>query len=201
MTADHNISREPREQPERALITRAQKGDSAALNELVSRHKGLLHSVAWRYCNAATPMEDLVQEATAGFIRAVEKYDPARGATLSTFAWWLARDAAQRATRKRDPNVVPLTDAIAATHADKDAERDRLDVEYAFAVEQIREALTDRQLAIFEMYTELAKHGDEITRAEAATRIGVGRSTLFNELDALRETLIELGITPESLAA
>lgn len=185
-----------------SLIGRAQAGDLAALNALVSKYEGLIHSIAWDYHNAA-PMSDLLQEGRIAFLHAVERYDPARGARLSTFAWWLIRDGVQRVARKRDSNVVPLTDAIADTHADQRAERDFRDVEYAILVEQVRDApLTPRQRTIFEMYAQLcAEHGEEIARAEAANRIGVATSTLYNELVAIGGILIASGITPESLAA
>lgn len=198
MSVGRNDAREVDEGP---LISRAQAGDLDALAELVSRYEGLVRSIAWDYHDAA-PMADLVQEGTVGFLRAVERYDPTRGARLSTFAWWWVRDGVQRVVRKQDSNVVPLTDAIADTHADRNVERDFRDVEYALLVEQIRDApLTPRQRAVFEMYAELAKHGEEISRAEAANRIGVGTSTLYNELPAIGKILVGLGITPESLAA
>src|SRR5689334_20247056 len=59
---------------------------------MIERNLGLVQSVARSYSGRSVPFEDLVQEGTIGLIRAVEKFDHARGLKFSTYAvWWIRR--------------------------------------------------------------------------------------------------------------
>ena len=63
----------------------------AARNAAVESHMGLVKSIARLYAGCGLPFEDLVQEGSIGLIRAVERYDPTRGTSFSTYAVWLIR--------------------------------------------------------------------------------------------------------------
>ena len=56
----------------------------------------LVVSVARKYGRAQMPMLDLVQEGNTGLIRAVEKFDYAKGFKFSTYATWWVRQAISR---------------------------------------------------------------------------------------------------------
>lgn len=72
-------------------------GDKAAKNELIKRNLRLAMSIAERYTGLGVPYLDLIQEGNLGLIRAVEKFDPARGFKLSTYANWWITQAVRRA--------------------------------------------------------------------------------------------------------
>jgi RNA polymerase sigma-B factor len=53
---------------------------------MVSRHLGLARHLALRYCDGIEPLEDLMQVASLGLVKAVDRFDPARGVSFTTFA-------------------------------------------------------------------------------------------------------------------
>jgi len=55
-------------------------------SQLVSIHKPLVEHLARRFRNRGEPYDDLVQVATIGLIKAIDRYDPARGVEFSTYA-------------------------------------------------------------------------------------------------------------------
>jgi RNA polymerase sigma factor (sigma-70 family) len=73
----------------------AAEGDRA-MNEFVQANLRLVVSIARKYGRSAMPMLDLVQEGNTGLIRAVEKFDYAKGFKFSTYATWWVRQAITR---------------------------------------------------------------------------------------------------------
>lgn len=69
---------------------------SAARERLLMANTRLVVSVAKKYRNRGLPFIDLVQEGIIGLIRAIKKYDPARGTRFSTYATWWIRQAITR---------------------------------------------------------------------------------------------------------
>jgi RNA polymerase sigma-B factor len=56
------------------------------LDELVRRNQRLLHHLLKRFAYAQEPYEDLLQVANLGLLKAVQRFDPAKGRTFSTYA-------------------------------------------------------------------------------------------------------------------
>jgi RNA polymerase sigma-B factor len=56
------------------------------LDELVCRNQRLLHHLLKRFAYAQEPYEDLLQVANLGLLKAVQRFDPAKGRTFSTYA-------------------------------------------------------------------------------------------------------------------
>jgi RNA polymerase primary sigma factor len=68
-----------------------------AREELVRGNARLVISIAKRYQNLGLPLMDLIQEGNIGLLRAIDRFEPARGLRLSTYATWWVRQAINRA--------------------------------------------------------------------------------------------------------
>jgi RNA polymerase sigma-B factor len=72
---------------ERELFERVQHhGDLAARTELVERFLPLARKLARRYERASEPMEDLVQVASLGLLKAIDRFECERGDAFSSYA-------------------------------------------------------------------------------------------------------------------
>ena len=67
-----------------------------AMQRFIQANLRLVVSVARKYGRAQMPLLDLVQEGNTGLIRAVEKFDYAKGFKFSTYATWWVRQAISR---------------------------------------------------------------------------------------------------------
>lgn len=64
--------------------------DEAALHRLINAYMRLAISMAAKYRRYGAPMNDLIQEAGLGLMKAADKFDPDRGVRFSTYAvWWI----------------------------------------------------------------------------------------------------------------
>ncbi len=64
--------------------------DEQALHRLITAYMRLAISMAAKFKRYGAPMNDLVQEAGLGLMKAADKFDPDRGVRFSTYAvWWI----------------------------------------------------------------------------------------------------------------
>jgi RNA polymerase sigma-B factor len=72
---------------QRALLRALhERNDLAARDRLVEENLGLVRAIARRYAGRGEPLEDLVQVGTIGLIKAIDGFDPERGAELYRYA-------------------------------------------------------------------------------------------------------------------
>ena len=77
----------PARAAERELVLRYHRwGDLAAREELVKRFLPLARDLARRYTYTDEPFDDLLQVACIGLVKAIDRFDPDRGAKLSSYA-------------------------------------------------------------------------------------------------------------------
>ncbi|MCV2882678.1 RNA polymerase factor sigma-32 [Actibacterium sp. XHP0104] len=64
--------------------------DKQALDRLITAYMRLAISMAVKFRRYGAPMNDLVQEASLGLMKAADRFDPDRGVRFSTYAvWWI----------------------------------------------------------------------------------------------------------------
>jgi RNA polymerase sigma-32 factor len=64
--------------------------DEQALHRLITAYMRLAISMASKFKRYGAPMNDLIQEASLGLMKAADKFDPDRGVRFSTYAvWWI----------------------------------------------------------------------------------------------------------------
>jgi RNA polymerase primary sigma factor len=79
------------------LAERIKQGDEDARTLMITSNLRLVVTVARSYTNLGLPLLDLISEGNIGLVKAVERFDPAKGAKLSSYAVWWIRQAIKRA--------------------------------------------------------------------------------------------------------
>src|SRR5579875_3591685 len=76
----------PRHELRADFVTFVDTRDPALRDKLVSSYLGLAEYLARRFANRGEPLDDLVQVASLGLVKAVDRFDPERGVEFSTYA-------------------------------------------------------------------------------------------------------------------
>ena len=87
------------------LARRIQKGDEAAREHMIRANLRLVIKIAREYEDYGLPLLDLVNEGNIGLMRAVERFDPDRGAKLSTYAAWWIKQSIKRALSNQSKSI------------------------------------------------------------------------------------------------
>jgi RNA polymerase primary sigma factor len=98
------------------LAARIRAGDREARSKMIRANLRLVVKIAHDYANFGLPMPDLISEGNIGLIKAVERFDPAKGGKLSTYAAWWIKQSIKRALANQSKTIrlpVHLVDKIA----------------------------------------------------------------------------------------
>lgn len=82
---------------ERELALRRISGDEAARQRMITCNLRLVISIARRLTGLGLSLEDLIAEGNQGLMKAVDRFNPDAGASLSTYATWWIRQSIHRA--------------------------------------------------------------------------------------------------------
>jgi RNA polymerase primary sigma factor len=134
-------------QEEIDLAARIKRGDREAEMRMIKSNLRLVVKIAHDYANLGLPTSDLISEGNVGLMKAVERFDPAKGGKLSTYAAWWIKQAIKRALANQSKTI-------------------RLPVHLVDKISKIRRAS-------LQMSDEL---GREPTDDELAEEIGISRS-------------------------
>jgi RNA polymerase sigma-B factor len=77
---------DPREIERQLLVRYHENGDLAAREELCERFLPLARDLALRYTYTDEPLDDLVQVASLGLIKAIDRFEPGRGTKFTSYA-------------------------------------------------------------------------------------------------------------------
>ncbi len=84
-------------QQENELAARIKKGDLEARDHMIRANLRLVVKIAREYEGLGLPLLDMINEGNIGLMKAVEKFDPAKGGKLSTYASWWIKQSIRRA--------------------------------------------------------------------------------------------------------
>ena len=155
-----------RQRDDQQLMRRHRDGDGRAREELIERYMPLARSLALRYRRASEPLDDLVQVASVGLVKAVDRWDPDRGLAFSSYAVPTILGELRRYFRDATWDVRPARDLQ----------------ELCLSVEEARETLwgeLGRSPTVGDIAARLQRSPEEIVEALQATE---GRSV--RSLDA-----------------
>jgi len=98
------------------LAGKIKRGDAKAREQMINSNLRLVVTIAHDYANLGLPLLDLISEGNIGLTKAVERFDPTKGAKLSTYAAWWIKQAIKRALANQSKTIripVHLGDKIA----------------------------------------------------------------------------------------
>jgi RNA polymerase primary sigma factor len=97
------------------LAARIKKGDKKAREQMIKANLRLVVKIAHDYEGLGLPLLDLISEGNIGLMKAVERFDPAKGGKLSTYGAWWIKQSIKRALANQSKTIrlpVHLVDKI-----------------------------------------------------------------------------------------
>ena len=97
------------------LAARIKRGDKKAREQMIKANLRLVVKIAHDYEGFGLPLLDLISEGNIGLMKAVERFDPAKGGKLSTYGSWWIKQSIKRALANQSKTIrlpVHLVDKI-----------------------------------------------------------------------------------------
>jgi RNA polymerase primary sigma factor len=101
------------------LALRARRGDKRARERMIKANLRLVVKIAYDYSNLGLPLLDLVNEGNIGLMKAVERFNPDKGAKLSTYAALWIKQSIRRALSNQSKTIrlpVHIVDKVHKLH-------------------------------------------------------------------------------------
>ncbi len=102
-------------QEEIELAAKIKQGNKKAREQMIKANLRLVVKIAHDYDGLGLPLLDLISEGNIGLMKAVERFDPAKGAKLSTYGSWWIKQSIKRALANQSKTIrlpVHLVDKI-----------------------------------------------------------------------------------------
>jgi RNA polymerase primary sigma factor len=90
---------------EAALAKRVQAGDDQAREHMIRANLRLVVKIAREYESLGLPLLDLINEGNIGLMKAVEKFDPEKGAKFSSYSSWWIKQSIRRALANQSKTI------------------------------------------------------------------------------------------------
>jgi len=87
------------------LAARIRKGDRKAREQMIKANLRLVVKIARDYEGLGLPLLDLISEGNIGLMKAVERFDPAKGGKLSTYGSWWIKQSMKRALANQSKTI------------------------------------------------------------------------------------------------
>jgi len=88
-----------------ALAKRIQDGDEAAREQMIKANLRLVVKIARDYEGLGLPLLDLISEGNIGLMKGVERFQPEKGAKLSTYVSWWIKQSIRRALANQSKTI------------------------------------------------------------------------------------------------
>jgi len=88
-----------------ALAERIKRGDEEAREQMIKANLRLVVKIARDYEGLGLPLLDLISEGNIGLMKGVERFEPTKGAKLSTYAAWWIKQSIKRALANQSKTI------------------------------------------------------------------------------------------------
>jgi len=87
------------------LAKRIKRGDKKAREQMITANLRLVVKIAREYQGLGLPLLDLINEGNIGLMKGVQRFDPGKGAKLSSYASWWIKQAMRRALSNQSKTI------------------------------------------------------------------------------------------------